>query len=97
MAAETNVPQVRYIFTHPTSSEVTNADVDRTAICSDIITDLRGDGWLPPPGRSAFAMSFKERTLDLTRSLADQGVPDGGTVAILLPGVGAGEVSSCNA
>ena len=81
----------RYEFGHPRNSEIYEADVNATATGAQIIAQLREDGWLPDPGRSAFALACKERALDLDRPLVQQSIPNGARVDILLPGVGAAE------
>lgn len=95
MATTTNTTQntIRITFLHPRSADTFEADVDRQGTGRAIIQQLRDDGWLPDPGRSAFALALKDQSLDLDKPLAEQGVTSGSSVQVLLPGVGGATVS----
>lgn len=86
----TNEGTLHITLLHPRSSDTYEADVEKTATGREIIDQLKDERFLPDAGRSAFAMSLKERSLDLGLPLAEQGVTDGAHIQVVLPGV-AGE------
>lgn len=90
MPNETTTTMNRVTFQHPRSEDRFEAEMDSTTTGAQAVDELRRAGWLPDPGRGAYALAMKDATLDLARPLAEQGAKDGARVQVILTGVGAG-------